>query len=1592
MRLLMVLIAMVCAGVVLAQDARPGDELLKNGSFETADKSGARPADWNLGGPIQWANENGNHWIVEDATAPASFSASQDLPIGDNYWKLRLTCRVRVTDVVLGLEGWHNARIAMQFQDADRKMVGAWPNVLNYTGSTDGWQTDTRDYIVPVGAKWLSLSCSLFSTTGKVEWDDVSVKLLKTRPVVEDATLPEGVQAAWDVASAWQQQTATRGKICLNGLWRFHPVDLKQTDLPAAGTGWGYYKVPGTWTPGNSCMTPLGPDIWEDQMDLNKMDAAWYQRRISIPATWTGRRILINLDNPKQTARVLVDGQEAGQILWPGGTVDITPLAKPGSDQELSVYVLALPLEPEQIKIAREDLIEKVRAETRFKGLCGDCYLESEPVGACIDDVFLKPSVQQGGLGVACELSGLEPAARYQLRATIADAGKPVKTFASPPFAGGNATEFFGKWPNPKLWDLDQPNLYTASVELLDASGKLLDVTTPVQFGFREFRIAGKDFLLNGKRIHLRCLDYSNAGDNFALCSLPAAKETFRRARSVGFNYVIHSNYDYEPQSFAYMSDTLRAGDELGFPMSYSIRHVSRIYRDFENPEKRADWNRIVDYEVKQVRNHPCVFMWAMNHNFTGWADDQSPALLPGKFQPTEKDDPEMWKRRHAATLAEQYVTGLDGTRPCYHHQSGTLNQMTTLNCYLCFTPLQERIEWLSQWAGEGIKPLFFVEFGLPHQASWGGHRTGPFVWTNKVSPEPLVQEFGAMYYGDAAYDIPKYAEDHYDTVARLYAKHEPFGLWDVLSAYWSNRWEKNFTELKTLHTKYTWPAFRTYGISAILPWDQADLFKPAANFKSQPQQLATDWAHLQRPGISPDMRPADGGGDWLTTGDFAQVEPSSLGAMFARVNRETLAYLAGPARRFTAQGHLFSPGETIDKQAVVINDLRRDATFGYSWSATVAGKPLAKGQGSVKVAAGDKAMVPVSFPAPAVSTDAPGQITLVATLDGKTDDTLKDSFDFTVLAPAAPAKTATTIAVYDPKGLTTKLLTDAGLRFTAVTQSTAPDGAGLLIIGREAMTVDGPGLDLAGLTARGVNVLICEQTEAVLQQRWGFRTASPGVRRVFVRQPSHPVCRGINDDLLRDWRGSSSLLPAYPLKAEFHGHYPEEMWCGFLNTRTWQWGNYGSVASVVIEKPARGNWSSILDCEFDQQYTPLTEWLTPRGRVIFSQLDFSGRDLPEPAAQRLLTNLLSYARQPATAALQPCRVAAGAEVAATLTQLGVRTGGADVAVIGPGADPAAAKAAVAQAKTVVCLGLDGPALSDILPFTVQTEERKLTHTLIGRPERGALVGLGNSEFHWRARLPVQAITQAPDGFAISANGILAEGTVAGKRYVLMQSTPAMFNWQDAAQLKRTWRHALVALARVLTNCGVALDCPLQGRVSTPAPVNLDLSGPWRFTTDPQQTLQAAQVAALDFDASRWRELPTPGAWEAGGADLKDYDGFAWYRKEFDLKDVPAAAGLALKVGAVDDEDWTYLNGQLVGHIGTDNHPEEYWSADRVYAVPPGLLRAGKNVVVVRVNDLRGGGGIVRGPLGLFEPGRWLDSYYLDEPVALDDPYRYNRW
>ncbi|HEX8531486.1 MAG TPA: sialate O-acetylesterase, partial [Cytophagales bacterium] len=104
------------------------------------------------------------------------------------------------------------------------------------------------------------------------------------------------------------------------------------------------------------------------------------------------------------------------------------------------------------------------------------------------------------------------------------------------------------------------------------------------------------------------------------------------------------------------------------------------------------------------------------------------------------------------------------------------------------------------------------------------------------------------------------------------------------------------------------------------------------------------------------------------------------------------------------------------------------------------------------------------------------------------------------------------------------------------------------------------------------------------------------------------------------------------------------------------------------------------------------------------------------------------------------------------------------------------------------------------------------------------------------------------------------------------------------------------------------------------------------------------------FDAAAWPRMELPGLWERDGG-LPDYDGVVWYRKELDVPAAAAGKPLTLHLAAVDDADTTFFNGVKVGSTNGYN-------LLRAYTVPAELVKAGRNVITVRVVDTGGGGGI----------------------------------
>ena len=105
-----------------------------------------------------------------------------------------------------------------------------------------------------------------------------------------------------------------------------------------------------------------------------------------------------------------------------------------------------------------------------------------------------------------------------------------------------------------------------------------------------------------------------------------------------------------------------------------------------------------------------------------------------------------------------------------------------------------------------------------------------------------------------------------------------------------------------------------------------------------------------------------------------------------------------------------------------------------------------------------------------------------------------------------------------------------------------------------------------------------------------------------------------------------------------------------------------------------------------------------------------------------------------------------------------------------------------------------------------------------------------------------------------------------------------------------------------------------------------------------------------DVNVSDWPSISLPGYWSDKGVDLRL--GSIWFYKEFDVADSLVGKKAVLRLGRIIDSDSAFVNGTFVGTISYQYPP-------RIYKLPVGVLKSGKNKLMVRVICSGGEGGFV---------------------------------
>lgn len=1204
--------------------------------------------------------------------------------------------------------------------------------------------------------------------------------------------------------------SSVRGRRVLNGVWRFMPAVGPALNAPEGS--WGYIRVPGAWHMQGWAAPPLdgvvarGSGVSWEGVELGELARAWYEREVLVPETWRGREILLNVERLCTDAVVYVNGRQCGPVRWPGGEVVLTPFLEPGRKALLRMLVVTTRDGSAVDQFLDGSLVREAGGGSSFaRGLVGDVILESRPQGTRIDGVFVQTSVRRRELTVDVDLVDVGSPGQVRFVATIEDSeGSVVRRFDATRELSGDATQtvrLAWKWEDAELWDLLQPNLYTL---YLKAEGPGLDDEFPQRFGFREFRISGKQFLLNEKPFRLRPI----VGK--AICNgvgmLEAIDNQIDSFISAGFNLVeIWPKVEMQRGLVIYWKLRASVADEKGLPLMYPVLNPGGfVGRQSGTDQQWAAWEEAMADEWRKVRNHPSIVVLVCTANVYQHLDDQNPTRV-GNLKALAADT-SGWR------LARLFEPGLktmdivrkyDATRPVTAHHGAAVGDFHTCDMYPNLIPLQEREEWLSAWAESNeTGPYMAVEFGTPWMATM--HR-GRGNGSHARTSEPLLTEYCAIYMGADAY---RNETDAYRRLIRSkFQGGHGYDMWGRIDSPDYNYFP-NHLKLQALFIRNTWRSWRTWGMTGgLLPWANGYGWKTSTH--KPPIEL-------------PPFRPGRLG-PYVTSGAFVSgglfrdaaayyhgldgCEITEAGKALVAVNSATLAWIAGPPDAFTAKDHHFFSDTVVGKQVVLINDERSDQDYEASWTVEVGGRQIASGGKSGSIGPAQNVFIPFEFSTPEVKTKTDAEIILTARI-GNAEH--RDAFAFRVFPRPTPPGESATVLSFDPAGETTALVEQLGWR-TQPWDGTPASGE-VLVVGRNALSGGGkaPGA-LESFVARGGRAIIFGQAPEWLRENVGLRVARHVSRRFYPvpSQSAHPVIAGLDAEDLRDWRGAGTLV-APTANTGLDKDFSDWRALGLGRRYGWHWRNQGSVSSAALEKPHRSGWRPILEGEFDLAYSPLMELNYGAGLAIWCSLDVEGRTQSDPVAEIIAQRLLAYAAG-ATVAPRMTRAVylGGAEGQKLLELVGIRHEKGIAIPDEPGLLIVGADYQVNERAMRTFLSGGGRALflardAGPLPLGYQAGTQDEFRGSLNVPAWPECRGLSESDLRLRTDIRAALLLSGPG--EIGADGLLARLGVGRGVALFMQLAPDMLKAEENTYLRFSAWRLTRTVAQILADLGGSFE------------------------------------------------------------------------------------------------------------------------------------------------------------------------------------------
>ena len=326
-----------------------------------------------------------------------------------------------------------------------------------------------------------------------------------------------------------------------------------------------------------------------------KYDNAWYRKHFVLPPEDEGKRLVVEFEGVSGNASVFFNGCPVKHNFcgYTGFEVDITDLAKFGDAGEnvLAVYIDASGFEGwwyEGSGIYRNVWLRKtheIAVDTDGVYVCpqkrGDTTWQ-------VDVQTTLYSIAAKGETVQLHTKLLDPQGNLTAEATACLLTKPYARTTASCQMQVNA---------PKLWDVDDPQLYTVETAVF-RDGQCCDVYT-TRTGFRWYVCdPEKGFFLNGRPVKIQGVC---AHEDCGLLgkAIPDNVHRYKMEllKQMGANGYRTAHYEQNKA-------ILDAADELGFIVLNEARWFSSSEEGIHQLETL----------VKRDRNRPSVFFWALGN------------------------------------------------------------------------------------------------------------------------------------------------------------------------------------------------------------------------------------------------------------------------------------------------------------------------------------------------------------------------------------------------------------------------------------------------------------------------------------------------------------------------------------------------------------------------------------------------------------------------------------------------------------------------------------------------------------------------------------------------------------------------------------------------------------------------------------------------------------------------------------------------------------------------------------------------------------------------------------------------------------------